>query len=467
MPIAKRSRYVWLQGGLAVALLILIFAPWVLFRSGSTLRTPYNLVIVSMDTLRADHLSCQGYGQPTSPNIDALASRGTRFATALSTSAWTSPAHASLFTSRYPSQVGIVGYQELKSAHRLQDEERTLAEILKEAGYDTRAITGGGFVSGELGFAQGFDEYSSAPVHQQDLQFQLQPTLDWIAKRTDQERPFFLFLHFYDCHRAYTPPAEWAKRFVPDPNGPLEQQRLCGPGVLPSPSQIALQVGLYDAEIAYADYQLGQVFQALAASGHERDTLVVFVSDHGEEFKDHGGCDHIHSLYHELVRVPLIFAGPRVPLGRVVEAPVSLLDVAPTILELLYLPSEPRMEGESLIPAMHGANPARRYQFFESGFAPEDSVRRGVRSESAKLIFDHADRPIELYDLAADPNEQRNLLAGGEFPPEHDHLRKAYADWRAHLRQRSDSAVSSRNGDHALDPETKERLRALGYGDAP
>ncbi len=455
------SRYAWSVGGLTATLAIVVYLALGLRHSPVPVaRSRRNLLLVSMDTLRADHLSCYGYQRPTSPHIDALAARGTRFANASSTSAWTSPAHASLFTSRYPAQLGIVRYQELEAVDRLAAQERTLAEVLKDAGYDTQAFTGGGFVGPELGFAQGFDEYWSAPAGRQDLRYQLQPTLDWIAGRADQERPFFLFLHFYDCHRAYAPPRAWAKRFVPFPDGSLHERDLCSAHQPPTAAQIAQQVGLYDAEIAYADHQLERVFAALEASGHKEDTLVVFVADHGEEFKDHGACDHIHSVYDELVHVPMILAGPNVPAGKVIDAPVSLVDVAPTLLDLLGLAPEPRMEGDDLTPALRGAEPGRRYEFFESGFLADASVRRGVRSARAKLIFDGADRPIELYDLLADPGERRNLLPTRELAGEREHLQRAFDEWRARMRRQP---APSSAGDHALDSALKERLRALGY----
>lgn len=427
---------------------------------------PRNLLLISMDTLRADHLGCYDYPKPTSPHIDALAARGTRFAEAFSTSAWTAPAHASLFTARYPTQLGIVRYKQLSAVDKVRPEERTLAEVLADEGYDTRAFTGGGFVSSDLGFGQGFAHYANAPAHEQDLKYHLEATLKWLKTRRDQERPFFLFLHFYDCHRPYDPPARWAKRFVPDPKGSLEERPLCK-GKPPTADEIAQQVGLYDGQIAYADHQLKRVFDTLERIGHRDDTLVVFLSDHGEEFLDHGRCDHIHGVHDELVHVPLIMAGPGIPRGEVVHAPVSLVDVAPTVLDLLGVDPDHRMEGESLVTAMRGAKPARRYAFFETGFKRGSSVRRGARDGRAKLICNVNDQPLELYDLASDPGEHHNVLHTDALPHERARIERAYAKWRDGMHRPADE--STQGGDEPekqkIDPELEKRLRALGYAE--
>lgn len=466
------EKLVWLRGarwvgraGAILALALLIGAQLLRVVSPPRARRK-NLVLVSMDTLRADHLRCYGYTKPTSPNIDALAARGTRFSTMFSSSAWTSPAHATLFTSRYPSQVGIVRYNQFEFVNHLQIEETTLAEVLQRAGYETSAFTGGGFVSGELGFAQGFDEYWSAPIGQQKLEHHLQPTLDWIARHEHQEHPFFLFLHFYDCHRAYDPPPEWAERFAGSASRPLTEQALCGQSTPPTADQISLQKGLYDAEIAFADDQLGRVFSALEAAGHGQDTLIVFTADHGEEFRDHGSCDHIGSVYQELVHVPLIIAGGKIPAGKIVEAPVSLIDVAPTILDLLGVERDARMQGDSLVAAIHGAEPSRRFEFFESGFLDDATVRRGVASARAKLIFDAADRPIELYDLSVDPHEQENLIASDRLQAERKQMLAAYLAWRAHVSGRVPFGQPTTKNEHRLDAATQQQLRALGYSES-
>jgi arylsulfatase A-like enzyme len=461
-----RERASWLGPSGAILALTLLLGAQLYRVLSPTRERRRNLVLVSMDTLRADHLRCYGYTKPTSPNIDALAARGTRFNTTLSTSAWTSPAHASLFTSRYPSQVGIVRYNEGEFVNHLQDGETTLAEVLRRAGYETSAFTGGGFVSNKLGFAQGFDEYWSAPLGQQKLEHHLEPTLDWIARHERQDRPFFLFLHFYDCHRAYDPPSEWAERFAASSSRPLTEQALCGQSTPPTADQISLQKGLYDAEIAFADDQLGRVFRALEASGHAQDTLIVFTADHGEEFKDHGGCDHIGSVYQELVHVPLVMAGLEIPAGKVVEAPVSLIDVAPTILDLLGVEREARMEGDSLVAVIHGAKPERRYQFFESGFLADATVRRGVSSARAKLIFDAADRPIELYDLSVDPNERENLLATPRLQAVRNRMLTAYLAWRAHVSGPAPSDQQTTRNEYRLDSATQQQVRALGYSES-
>lgn len=389
---------------------------------------------MTLDTTRADRLGCYGYSAAGTPNLDALAARGVRFAQAQSTAPITLPAHASMFTGLYPPVHGV----RYNGTFRVADERRTLAELLKDAGYATGAVPAAFPVAADTGLAQGFDSYQdlfSGPDRATLPDTAQRPAADvsrrgeaWLREHARDR--FFLWLHFYDPHDPYEPPAPWDERFRGRP---------------------------YDGEIAYVDNELGRVLRALTELGALDDTLIVVAGDHGEGLGDHREPTHKNLVYQSTMRVPLIVKPPGRSKPRVVEEPVSLVDLLPTVLDYAGLPVPPEAQGASLRGAIGGGAPARRPLYFESlagalsfGWAPLHGLRRGPYK------FIEAPAP-ELYDLVADPGETSNL---------HETHAEVAADLRQELRQTSEAWEKDAGTESAaapMDAETRDRLASLGY----
>lgn len=442
-----------------------------------------NVLLVSMDTLRADHLGVYGYSRETSPTIDALGEGGTVFESAVTQGPWTLPAHMSLFTGLYPLEHGLTEYTEDRDAWRpVSPDVPLLAEVLARSGFLTAAFTGGGFLGSDFGFARGFDLYRTESRQLEDF---APAVVRWIGR--NRHRPFFLFLHSYDVHQPYAPPAEHAARFAPAGPGPAteEVRGFCRAaeesGSPPGPEVLERAVALYDGEIRYADELLGRVLAALDERGLRERTLVVVLSDHGDEFFEHGNCDHIKSLYDPLVRVPLIVSGPDIPVGRFDE-PVELREVPGMVLDYLGIENRLRRGFRPVLEAL--AEPARlapRAGYSETccaayelrdgrwRFDPQVRTLRALRTRTHKLIADADGSPLELYDLAIDPGEQRNLLAAQELSGE---ARRVAARLERELRERLEGMVErslelspEEGSPPEVDEETLRQLEALGYLD--
>jgi len=449
---------------------------------------PMNILLVSIDTLRADRLGCYGHGRDTSPGLDRLAAEGARFAQAISPAPWTTPAHVSLFTSLYPSshQVNrsiddLEAFQAGKGTYRtLQNETVTLAESLREDGYRTLAFTGGGTVDGMLGLAQGFDVYRHGPV-------KLEPTVlpqivEWLE--ASREIPFFLFFHTFQVHAPYTETEFVRDLLTPEQHRELElllqtntrknmiknlENHLRQSGLLSK----EITAALYDGGIRVTDRFLTRMLGELKRLGLYDRTLIVVTSDHGEEFGDHDPKRvydaHCRTLYDELIHVPLIV---RVPGGfsvaRVVEEQVELMDVAPTLLDLVGLPIPSSMQGRSLVPLLRGeAGDRMRPAFSEATCSgPEwKSLRTSQSKYVAAFASDGGERtgvagaPLweKLFDLQADRGEQRSL---------HTVAPELLATMRGRLIghfQEISGRLSPPGEPIELDKQARERLRALGY----
>jgi arylsulfatase A-like enzyme len=423
-----------------------------------------SIVLLVVDTLRADHLGAYGYARPTSPRIDALAARGAVFERALAPSSWTVPSVASLLTGEIPSRHGAGAKRsggdfvrhEGRKVFQVPDPGLSLlAEELRGAGYATAAVVANPFLSPALELDRGFDHYvylGDAPR----APAVLEEGLRWLD--ATETRPVFLYLHFFDPHMPYEAGPELAGRFT----GPLDT-----PFALPvervrdlrsragsmSEAERAFVVAAYDEEIAFVDREIGRLLDALDERGLLAGSLVVVTSDHGEELFDHGGFEHGHTLYQELLHVPLVLAGPSIAPQRL-EQPVSLVDLAPTLRERAGLAAGPPGPGVSLWPLLRG----------EESLAPRDLVAEGVLygpPQQAlvrwprKLILD-AGRESRLYDLERDPAEERPL--DGASAAQARALEEA-------LRARLDAAAGAYQPapEAVLSPLTRSRLRALGY----
>ena len=428
-----------------------------------------NLLLVSIDTLRADHLGAYGYDLPTSPTIDArLAGEGVTFTDAYSQSPKTTPSHMTLLTSLYPSVHGVELWQNGKPAHVLNPAVHTLAEILKNAGYATAAFTGGAQIDPVRGFDQGFDLYT--------VSGQQRRARRWLGRHRWQR--FFVFYHTYDVHDPYLPPDEYIRLFDPDYRGRVLDaiHRLRAEGGMSvaawagisrrfwdsvdrsDPRDVRFVERLYDAGIRRMDAEtIRPLLDRLDQLGLARDTLVVFTSDHGEAFGEHGQFQH-DDLYAATVRVPLVLRWPgRLPAGLRIASRVRLIDVMPTILELLGVSAPPSLQGQRLTALLHDAygSPAAEGAVSEYGDGRlYESLRRGGLS----YIVDGPEE--RLFDLVRDPAERQNVLA--TRPEEAAAMRAALERWRRNCRALV-PLLGPRGGTIAPSDETARRLRALGY----
>jgi len=432
---------------------------------------PRNLLLISLDTLRPDHLGCYGSPRGTSPTIDALAARGVRFADASSAAPWTLPSHATMLTGLYPSHHGVKGNE-----NKLAPDKTTLAEVLAANGFQTFCVASTLNVADpRSAVLQGF-----APEHvhyvretqdgpgKKQLLVNSGPEVVAAARAflaaRDTAKPFFLFTHFYDAHTDFTPDAEHRARFVAPYAGRIDgstaQLLALRDKVRLAPDDLRYLRELYDAEIAQLDGVLGGFLQGLEREGLLADTLVVLVSDHGEEFYEHGGLLHGRTQYDELLRVPLILAGPGVPQGKVVETPVSLVDLMPTVLARFGLAAPGPLDGVDLSPGWSGGALPPRVLFGEADHnnmvdgKPVEDIKRSARLGHEKLHLDRLTGQTQLFDLAADPAETKDLAAAA--PEKVELLRAALARFL-------DGAAAGAKTDEALSPADAALLRDLGY----
>jgi len=466
----RRSRTVRrLCGVLAVALVLA--APTGCSRAPGAAAKP-NIVLIVIDTLRADHVGSYGYQKPVTPRLDEFAARGTRFGLARAPSSWTLPSVASIHTGRYPAEHGAE-----RMALALSDKQVTLAKMLGAAGYETAGFSANAnVVTPDSGFSQGFGRFDVLeqrgpqsgpdPVWAGNVKRPPGPdatadvltdaALAWLASRSAPNRPYFLYVHYFDPHASYSPPVAYAEKFGVHADDPLRgpaQPLVMYKKVLTAQELATLQA-LYDAEIAFTDHEIGRLLDGLGF-GHTRDTLFVVTSDHGEEFEDHGRMQHAKTLYEEMLRVPLFVAGLDLPAGRVVDAPVSLVSVFPTIGEIARAELPPGLPGRSLVPVLRGAAPAFDLMFADlpAGMAHRSAVVDG----SWKLLLDHGFMPV-LYDLASDPAE--STPRNESEPARVAALQKVLGD---HVRTSMEARGAAPPVQRVLDADRRERLRQLGY----
>ncbi len=382
-----------------------------------------NVLLISFDTLRPDHLSSYGYPRPTSPNIDRLAAKGVRFTEAISTAPWTMPAHYSAFTGLYPS-----AHQNRWQSLEAFESDSTLAKALRGNQYYTHAITGGGSVSSRWGMGIGFNMYrefvsysnTDSPErswkHEDDTGKTFGTAIEWLEANSHLK--FFLFLHHFECHDPYE-----NKTFLgdADPSVLIEQRK-----------------ALYDGDIRHADSFLGDLMESVDRLGLLENTIIVFFSDHGDDFYDHykesdlfpeptgetipeiSVVDHAHSLYEELVRVPLIFYVPGLDAPiKVIHNQVSLVDIMPTILDFVGVGSPDPLQGVSLSKLLVTGKRAKDPPAF-SEFTINGPERKAIRFAGHKYIWtpnpdDKGKEPypksvdqFEFFNLEEDPDESSN-----------------------------------------------------------
>ena len=439
-----------------------------------------NVLLVVLDTVRADALSCYGNPRPTTPRLDRLAGEGTRFENAYATCFWTLPSHASLLTGLYPSEAGATS-----ETNHLPERLTTLAERLTAAGYRTSAVVRNPWISVERGFGQGFEDFvedwrGDTGHEAEEERAAVDLATEWIHDRVGAGEPFFLFVNLNVAHLPYTPPEPYRSRFASEewPQSRVDRLikieggwgHLAG-GLHLDEADFRLLRDLYEAEVSIADEHVGELLDAIEGLGVLDETLVIVTADHGENLGDHGLIDHVYSLFDTTVRVPMIVRyPPRFAAGGVVDGLVSLIDIVPTVLDVAGVPMpDEGLEGLALDepgirdrPAVFAENerPINGIRLLEKWFPDFDSAAvdhqmRMIRTGDFKLIW-KADVSAELFDLETDPGELIDLTP--TRPELRNRLLGELRSWSLGIEPRVvPQAFESR------DRESLERLRALGY----
>ncbi len=418
-------------------LLILLMAGLIVSSPGALAAssTATNVIVITIDTLRADHLGCYGYKQIRTPNVDTLAADGVRFTRAYTPVPVTLPAHSVIFTGTYPILSGMHDF----SANKLSPNQPTLASILKEKGYTTGAVLGSAVLDSRFGLNHGFDFYYDhfdfSRLQESNLDEMERPgdmvadvALDWLSK--NYQKKFFLWMHLYDPHYPYRPPAPYSDEYKSRP---------------------------YDGEIVFADAQVGRLLRFLKEKGLYSNTLIVLSGDHGESLGEHGEKTHGFFIYNATLHVPLIFHLPAGASAESVREMVSLADILPTVLQALKMDVPSQVQGRSLLPLMSGKKEDESRSLYAETFLPRIhfnwSELRGIEIENFHFI--DAPKP-ELYDLTKDPGETQNLFAQKKAVAEEMRAKLA-----ALVRQYSaGQELAEKTG---LDPALMERLKSLGY----
>ncbi len=429
---------------------------------GAATAHPRGVILIVIDTLRADEVGHAGGPEGITPTLDRWAASGVRFEQAIAAAPWTLPSTASILTGVHPSRHGAGGSMSggFRSIH---PDVATLAEILAAAGVRTHAITNGAFTAPDFGLDRGFEEYdykagSNSRIRRADVS--IRAAVRWLSSLGPDE-PFFLYVHLFDPHLNYDPPAVTRGRFTAGYTGtlraPFDRLAEVRAGSLElSDADRRFVRGLYAEEVAAVDVSLGIFDQWLRQSGLDQESALIVTADHGEEFWDHERFEHGHSFYEELLHVPLLLRLPGEALaGEIVTEQVTQVDLAPTILEILGIPpSAGSFDGQSLLDAdLAPALLAKPTPAVEGGllYVAAHGAGTALRLPGWKAVFwDSGERT--LFDLRRDPAESTNVAAA-----EPEQMREMEALWRS-LSNRATAGQGV-----TLDEAAKERLRSLGY----
>lgn len=380
-----------------IVFIILITAGLVLFDNlrDTSPKKIDNVILISLDTFRADFLSCYGYPRNTTPNIDAIAAKGILFENVISPVPMTLPSHTSMFTGMIPPAHGVHDNMLYKADESLL----TLAEILKANGFATAAVLAAEVLDPSFGLDQGFDDYyapkvlTAADVQRPGNEIN-HIAMDWLDKHKDER--FFLFLHYFDTHYPYTPPEPFKSSFLTDPQADVS-----------SPEYIR---DLYAAEAAFADHCIGQIVNKLKKLKLYDSSLIVIVGDHGEMLHEHGELTHAYWIYQSAIKVPLIIKLPGRKKAKRITRIAGIIDVVPTVCSLLGIEPPSNIQGYDLTPYFDDQPAGERFLYCESLTATkyQGNSLLGVVSDNYKYI--QTTRP-ELYDIVNDPAESNNLAS--------------------------------------------------------
>ena len=428
------------------------------------LNNDINVVLITIDTLRTDHLSCYGYEHKTSPNIDKIAAEGIRFTNTLATSSWTSPSIASIMTSLYPVshgvRHGIIKSGKAYNQEVLNERFDSLAEILKNHGYTTFGAVANVHMTSELGFGQGFDYYYCEGFP--DAYEMNNVVFSWQDKIKKSKR-YFLWVHYFDPHYPYYARSPWIKEYYTTKSqignedlskikwkelkkiiSTLERKR----------DALEYLVPLYDSEISYVDYHIGQLISKL---GLDKNSLIIITSDHGEEFLDHDSFNHGHTLYQELIHVPLIikFPFPSIESAMsVIDEPVSIIDIMPTILGILGITPPREAQGINLLDKKENFQKLKHNYLFSE--LSERKTLKTIISKNWKYIFDYKMQKGELYDIVRDHKELDNVIYQEVSIAKE--LEKELSNWVSNT-----SKTPSIKKEIQLTEELEGKLKVLGY----
>ena len=407
---------------------------------------PPNVLLITIDTLRADRLGTYGYERPTSPRIDAFAETAVVFEQAVASASWTLPGLASVFTSLYTSTHGCWSF-----GSRLDDSFETFPELLTRAGYDTACVVSHLFCTSRHGLQQGFIYFDDTFAHP-DIEPEDHVSSELISNRgirfleehaaSSGDTPFLLWLHYFDPHSNYLEHPGFTERFVEGGGEPDLD-------------------ALYDGEIAFTDFHVGRVLDALEARGLAENTVVVLVSDHGEEFGEHGGYQHGHTLFAELVRVPLIIRAPGIAPRRVASV-ARTVDIHPTLLDVLgrayFRPGRP-VDGASLVDPMKGEPASDLPALAEIRLNARGTMDAVVRGRHKLVRHYDEEGSLFLYDLRQDPGETHDLSdAEPELTAE---LERILSRMVREAEEKANAYPLA--GQAPLTPGVLENLRGLGY----
>src|SRR6266480_232978 len=424
--------------GMALALLGTLFVSPFSTSATPTSNDPPNVLLITVDTVRADHLGCYGYKSIETPHLDALAAAGVRFANAYTPVPITLPAHSVMLTGTYPMRTGMHDF----SGNRLNASQPTLAALLHARGYATGAVVGSAVLDSRFGLGRGFefyyDHFDFSRLDEKNIDAMMRPggevvdrALGWL--NGERQKPFLLWVHLYDAHHPYNPPPAYLQKYRSHP---------------------------YDGGIAFVDAQVGRVVAYLRDQGIYDRTLIVVAGDHGEGLGEHGEKTHGFFIYDSTLHVPLIFKLPTDSrkLKPVVDDTASLADILPTILDLIGANKTAEIQGRSLAASMMG-KPATPTENYSETYLPRIhfnwSELRGIRYRQYHFI--DAPRP-ELYDLSSDPSELKNLYSTQRAVA--NELRKRLGTLIARLTPAAGEKTAESTG---LDPALMERLKSLGY----
>ncbi len=441
----------------------------------------HNVILVVIDSLRADHVGCYGYAKPTTPALDAFAAKHVRFTQSYATSSWTLPSHVSMFTGLYEDV-----HRAYSPNCSLDSDNVLLAEVLRQAKYDTHAIVCAPFLRAAYLIDRGFVNYDEEIARTKRPNVRQIKTsrrvtdkaLDYLKKREKNGGPFFLFVHYWDVHYDYNPPPEYTKLFDPDYRGTITADNYSRrddivPGI--DPRDLQHIVALYDGEIRYVDDHLRELLTWLERSPLAKNTAIIITSDHGEEFLEHRSTGHNFTCYEELTRVPLVIAAPWLtPRSRTVDTLVENVDLFPTILALAGVRQPPgKINGYDLLPLITaGQAPSRNFFYCETragrryGWHGTQGMWSSVRDVNGLKVLKfrgRGERATEMYDLAADPGEQADLSAspsetGSRLDQTLEQLRAAHN----HLARERNLDFQEPTAE-LRDAGVNDQLKTLGY----
>ena len=436
----------------------------------------FNIVLITIDTLRADHLSCYGYERKTSPNIDKIADKGFIFKRAVAPWPATVPSMASLFTSTYPTNHGVLygrlakihpnvfKQYETNVNHVMPDELTTLAEILKIHGYTTFGVSSNLLLDEKTGFAIGFDYFEHRDGSKANDTNKIVYSFEDEIKNSDK---FFLWVHYMDPHLPYRPRNPWVEQYTSKSltaklnlfkKSYRELMRFV-PKLKKDPQALTNLIALYDSEINFMDFYLGELIQKLDL---DKDTLIIVTSDHGEEFLEHKYLTHGNNLHKETIHIPLIVKLPNSAKKETVTKYVNLVDIMPAILQLLEINPPEQVLGKSFFEKK-GLLPQFKKILFgkdtlDCTFSEISKVNvlKTIMTPEYKYIYDYKSKKGLLYDMKVDPLERENII--NRKTNQSIQLKERLTNWASNLKK-----YSSKGHLFPLTPEEKEKLEAIGY----